>query len=222
MNELAIIFDRMGIRTADVLAAAGTKWNFLKFRPGLVGGHCIGVDPYYLTMKAQQLGYQPEVILAGRRINNNVGAVRRPAAGEAPHRRGRHREERPRRRPRAHLQGGLQRPPQQQGPGHPPRAAAASASRPMRPRPGRQAPPRPSASTASSSPPSRSSCSLDALVLAVSATSGTSDSGQPRILVDDPRRRRPGRRQERRSIPRALERGIRYWSLCGDRHWSLT
>jgi UDP-N-acetyl-D-galactosamine dehydrogenase len=73
MNELAIIFDRMGIRTADVLAAAGTKWNFLKFRPGLVGGHCIGVDPYYLTMKAQQLGYQPEVILAGRRINNNVG-----------------------------------------------------------------------------------------------------------------------------------------------------
>jgi UDP-N-acetyl-D-galactosamine dehydrogenase len=73
MNELAIIFDRIGIRTADVLAAAGTKWNFLKFQPGLVGGHCIGVDPYYLTMKAQQLGYQPEVILAGRRINNNVG-----------------------------------------------------------------------------------------------------------------------------------------------------
>jgi UDP-N-acetyl-D-galactosamine dehydrogenase len=63
----------MDIRTADVLEAAGTKWNFLKFRPGLVGGHCIGVDPYYLTMKAQQLGYQPEVILAGRRINNNVG-----------------------------------------------------------------------------------------------------------------------------------------------------
>jgi UDP-N-acetyl-D-galactosamine dehydrogenase len=73
MNELAIIFDRMGIRTNDVLAAAGTKWNFLKFKPGLVGGHCIGVDPYYLTMKAQQLGYQPEVILAGRRINNNMG-----------------------------------------------------------------------------------------------------------------------------------------------------
>jgi UDP-N-acetyl-D-galactosamine dehydrogenase len=73
MNELAIIFDRMGIRTLDVLNAAGTKWNFLKFRPGLVGGHCIGVDPYYLTMKAQQLGYQPEVILAGRRINNNMG-----------------------------------------------------------------------------------------------------------------------------------------------------
>jgi UDP-N-acetyl-D-galactosamine dehydrogenase len=74
MNELAIIFDRLGIRTSDVLAAAGTKWNFLRFKPGLVGGHCIGVDPYYLTMKAQQLGYQPEVILAGRRINNNMGA----------------------------------------------------------------------------------------------------------------------------------------------------
>ena len=74
MNELAIIFDRLGIRTADVLAAAGTKWNFLKFKPGLVGGHCIGVDPYYLTMKAQELGYQPEVILAGRRINNSMSA----------------------------------------------------------------------------------------------------------------------------------------------------
>ncbi|HEY4057392.1 MAG TPA: nucleotide sugar dehydrogenase [Kofleriaceae bacterium] len=73
MNELAFIFDRMGIRTADVLEAAGTKWNFLKFSPGLVGGHCIGVDPYYLTTKAQELGYLPEVILAGRRINNNVG-----------------------------------------------------------------------------------------------------------------------------------------------------
>jgi UDP-N-acetyl-D-galactosamine dehydrogenase len=73
MNELAFIFDRMGIRTRDVLAAAGTKWNFLKFQPGLVGGHCIGVDPYYLTTKAEQLGYQPEVILSGRRINNNVG-----------------------------------------------------------------------------------------------------------------------------------------------------
>lgn len=74
MNELAIIFERLGIRTSDVLAAAGTKWNFLKFRPGLVGGHCIGVDPYYLTTKAQQLGYQPEVILAGRRINDSMGA----------------------------------------------------------------------------------------------------------------------------------------------------
>ncbi len=72
MNELALIFDRMGIRTADVLEAAGTKWNFLKFSPGLVGGHCIGVDPYYLTTKAQALGYMPEVILSGRRINNNI------------------------------------------------------------------------------------------------------------------------------------------------------
>ncbi|MCC6337622.1 MAG: nucleotide sugar dehydrogenase [Myxococcales bacterium] len=72
MNELALIFDRMGIRTRDVLAAAGTKWNFLKFTPGLVGGHCIGVDPYYLTTKAEQLGYQPQVILAGRRINNEM------------------------------------------------------------------------------------------------------------------------------------------------------
>ncbi len=73
MNELALIFDRMGSRTRDVLAAAGTKWNFLKFTPGLVGGHCIGVDPYYLTTKAEQLGYQPQVILAGRRINNSIG-----------------------------------------------------------------------------------------------------------------------------------------------------
>ncbi len=73
MNELAIICDRMGIRTADVLEAAGTKWNFLPFTPGLVGGHCIGVDPYYLTTKAEQLGYRPEVILAGRRINDRMG-----------------------------------------------------------------------------------------------------------------------------------------------------
>ncbi len=73
MNELAIIFHRMGIDTRDVLAAAGTKWNFLKFVPGLVGGHCIGVDPYYLTFKAQELGYHPEVILAGRRINDGMG-----------------------------------------------------------------------------------------------------------------------------------------------------
>jgi UDP-N-acetyl-D-galactosamine dehydrogenase len=74
MNELALIFDRIGIRTKDVLDAAATKWNFLRFMPGLVGGHCIGVDPYYLTTKAEELGYQPEVILAGRRINNNVSA----------------------------------------------------------------------------------------------------------------------------------------------------
>jgi len=73
MNELALIFDRLGIRTKDVLDAAGTKWNFLPFSPGLVGGHCIGVDPYYLTAKAEALGYHPEVILAGRRINDDMG-----------------------------------------------------------------------------------------------------------------------------------------------------
>lgn len=73
MNELAIIFNRLGIDTAEVLDAAGTKWNFLPFRPGLVGGHCIGVDPYYLTYKAEMLGYHPEVILAGRHINDSIG-----------------------------------------------------------------------------------------------------------------------------------------------------
>lgn len=73
VNELALIFDRMELDTSEVLAAAGTKWNFLPFRPGLVGGHCIGVDPYYLTHKAEQLGYHPEVILAGRKINDNMG-----------------------------------------------------------------------------------------------------------------------------------------------------
>ncbi len=73
MNELAIIFDKMGIDTSEVLQAAGTKWNFLKFKPGLVGGHCIGVDPYYLTHKADMLGYHPQVILAGRRINDGMG-----------------------------------------------------------------------------------------------------------------------------------------------------
>lgn len=73
VNEFALIFDRMGLDTLEVLEAAGTKWNFLPFRPGLVGGHCIGVDPYYLTYKAEQLGYHPEVILAGRRINDHMG-----------------------------------------------------------------------------------------------------------------------------------------------------
>ncbi len=72
VNELAMIFERVGIDTEEVLAAAGTKWNFLPFRPGLVGGHCIGVDPYYLTYKAQQLGYHPQMILAGRRINDDM------------------------------------------------------------------------------------------------------------------------------------------------------
>ena len=73
MNELSVIFHRLGIDTLEVLRAAGTKWNFLKFFPGLVGGHCIGVDPYYLTYKAEEVGYHPEVILSGRRINDNMG-----------------------------------------------------------------------------------------------------------------------------------------------------
>ena len=73
MNELAIIFEKMGIDTLDVLEAAGSKWNFLHFRPGLVGGHCIGVDPYYLTFKAEELGFHPQVILAGRQVNDNMG-----------------------------------------------------------------------------------------------------------------------------------------------------
>lgn len=75
MNELSLIFGRMGLNTLAVLEAAGTKWNFLPFRPGLVGGHCIGVDPYYLTFKAESLGYHPQVILSGRRINDNMGKV---------------------------------------------------------------------------------------------------------------------------------------------------
>jgi UDP-N-acetyl-D-galactosamine dehydrogenase len=73
INELALIFRRLGIDTEEVLQAAGTKWNFLPFRPGLVGGHCIGVDPYYLTHKAQEIGYHPDMILAGRRINDYMG-----------------------------------------------------------------------------------------------------------------------------------------------------
>src|ERR1035438_6359228 len=73
INELALIFKRLGIDTEEVLRAAGTKWNFLPFRPGLVGGHCIGVDPYYLTHKAQEIGYHPEMILAGRRLNDSMG-----------------------------------------------------------------------------------------------------------------------------------------------------
>ena len=73
MNELSLIMNRMGLDTGDVLAAAGTKWNFLPFTPGLVGGHCIGVDPYYLTHKAQQIGYHPQVVLAGRRVNDGMG-----------------------------------------------------------------------------------------------------------------------------------------------------
>jgi UDP-N-acetyl-D-galactosamine dehydrogenase len=83
INEFALIFQRLGVDTSEVLAAAGTKWNFLNFRPGLVGGHCIGVDPYYLTHKAEALGYHPEVILAGRRINDGMGPyVARELMGE--------------------------------------------------------------------------------------------------------------------------------------------
>jgi len=73
MNELALIFDKLGISTSEVLEAAGTKWNFLRFTPGLVGGHCIGIDPYYLTYKAESIGYYPQVILSGRRINDGMG-----------------------------------------------------------------------------------------------------------------------------------------------------
>jgi len=90
VNELALIFERIGIDTSEVLEAAGTKWNFLPFKPGLVGGHCIGVDPYYLTYKADSLGYHPQVILAGRRINDNMGVfiansvIKRMAQHELP------------------------------------------------------------------------------------------------------------------------------------------
>ena len=90
MNELAVIFHRLGIDTLEVLQAAGTKWNFLPFRPGLVGGHCIGVDPYYLTHKAEMLGYHPDVILAGRRVNDGMGkfiaeqTVKQMIAGDLP------------------------------------------------------------------------------------------------------------------------------------------
>src|SRR5204863_7992261 len=72
INELALLFNRLGIDTEEVLLAAGSKWNFLPFRPGLVGGHCIGVDPYYLTHKAQEIGFHPEMILAGRRLNDSM------------------------------------------------------------------------------------------------------------------------------------------------------
>ena len=89
MNELAVIFGRMGIDTLEVLEAAGSKWNFLPFRPGLVGGHCIGVDPYYLTFKAEELGFHPEVILAGRRINDNMGKYVAECAVKRMIRRGR-------------------------------------------------------------------------------------------------------------------------------------
>ena len=112
MNELALIFHRIGIDTLEVLQAAGTKWNFLPFRPGLVGGHCIGVDPYYLTHKAEMLGYHPQVILAGRRINDGMGkyvaeqTVKHLIAGGWQVK-GAHVD-----RARAHVQGGLPGPAQ--------------------------------------------------------------------------------------------------------------
>ncbi len=77
INELAMLFKQMGLETLEVLEAAGTKWNFQPFRPGLVGGHCIGVDPYYLTYKAEQIGFHPQMILAGRRINDGMASLRR-------------------------------------------------------------------------------------------------------------------------------------------------
>lgn len=95
INEFALIFERMGLNTLDVLDAAGTKWNFMPFRPGLVGGHCIGVDPYYLASKAQSLGYYPEIVLAGRRINDGMGAyvaqrlIKRMIAADLPMKTGR-------------------------------------------------------------------------------------------------------------------------------------
>ncbi len=154
MNELAIIFDRMGIRTADVLAAAGTKWNFLKFKPGLVGGHCIGVDPYYLTHEGRAARLPARGHPRRPAHQQQHGPVHRPEAREAAHRRRRHRQGRARRHPRHHLQGRLHRPAQQQGPRHPPRAARSSAST-RGARSARRARPRRCTSTASSSPRSR-------------------------------------------------------------------
>ena len=165
MNELALIFDRLGIRTRDVLAAAGTKWNFLPFTPGLVGGHCIGVDPYYLTAKAEQLGYHPEVILAGRRINDGMGGfvaqklvkmliAKRGAGAQGA---GRH--------ARPDLQGERARPAQQPGARHRASELASSASRPWSttrwPMPGRRG------TSTGSSWALGALRDLDALVLAV-------------------------------------------------------
>jgi UDP-N-acetyl-D-galactosamine dehydrogenase len=112
MNELALIFHRIGIDTTDVLEAAGTKWNFLPFRPGLVGGHCIGVDPYYLTHKADKLGYHSQVILAGPAHQRRHGQVRRRADGEGDDPARPSGEGRQGQRARAHLQGELPRPSQ--------------------------------------------------------------------------------------------------------------
>ncbi len=118
MNELALIFDRMGIRTQDVLEAAGTKWNFLRFTPGLVGGHCIGVDPYYLTMKAEELGYLPEVILAGRRDQQQRRRVPRAEDRQVPDLDGRAAPQGEGRHPGPHVQGERPGPAQLEDPRH--------------------------------------------------------------------------------------------------------
>ena len=131
MNELSIIFNKMGIDTKSVLEAAGTKWNFLKFYPGLVGGHCIGVDPYYLTYKAEELGYHSQIILNGRILNDNMGAYIADKHGALGGHRGRQAHD-PRRQPdsrrqgaaaRHHLQGELPRHPQHKDHRHLQRAA---------------------------------------------------------------------------------------------------
>ena len=140
INELALIFNRLGIDTEEVLNAAGSKWNFLPFRPGLVGGHCIGVDPYYLTHKAQEIGYHPEMILAGRRLNDNMalyvaGQITQPHGAQAHPR-----ERRARPGARHHLQGKLPRHPQLQGGGRGARAAEARRARSTSTIPGPTAP----------------------------------------------------------------------------------
>ena len=127
MNELSAIFHQLGIDTGDVLAAAATKWNFLNFQPGLVGGHCIGVDPYYLTYRAEKAGYHPEIILAGRRINDDMGqrvareCMRRLAAAQCARSAGD--------RARHDLQGRRAGHPQFQGHRHRARTRSAPASR---------------------------------------------------------------------------------------------
>ncbi len=126
INELALIFKRIGIDTEEVLRAAGTKWNFLPFRPGLVGGHCIGVDPYYLTHKATEIGYHPEMILAGRRINDGMGAYVAQQTRQAHDRTAHHGGGLEDPDSRACLQGELSRSAQQQGHGYRQRAADAS------------------------------------------------------------------------------------------------
>ena len=128
MNELSLIFDRLGIDTLEVLKAAGTKWNFLPFRPGLVGGHCIGVDPYYLTHKADMLGYHPQVILAGRRINDGMGAYVAQETVKKHDRQWRAGEGRQGQRAGPHLQGKLPRSAQLQGGRCHPRTASPSAA----------------------------------------------------------------------------------------------